>query len=102
MTRRKRRGPAGPPRCDTCKAPIAFYGSPFTGSPRPFNPRPVDPHTVQGAYPVMSRRAYRLDELVEVIQVQRECSAEEASDEIYDMPWHTLHACPEPDQESDD
>jgi hypothetical protein len=95
MSRRGRRRPAGQLRCSNCKAPITFFASPFTGSRRPFNPKALDGHDLLAgqAFPVMSGRAYKLPDLIEVIQVQRECSSTEAEAEVRDMPWHTIHAC---------
>lgn len=98
-SQRRRRGRGGPPRCNTCSAIITFFGSPFSSSTRPFNPRPVDPHVIQGAYPVMGRKAYRFADLVETVQLLRECSLAEAEGEVYDMPWHQLHACPREDDD---
>ena len=79
---------------DGCGAEIAFFRSPFTGNLRAFNARPVDGRNPgPGAYPVMGRSAYKFPVLVELIQVQRECTDVEAETEVRDMPWHTLHDC---------
>lgn len=84
------------PRCHTCKERITFFGSPFTGNTRAFDPTPVDPRTYPGvAYPVMSGRAYRFLDLVEVTQVRLELSSDEAEQQVRDMPWHVLHQCTE-------
>lgn len=82
-------------RCRTCKDPVAFFRSPYTGNVRTFDPNPVDgrdPLAVK-AFPVLGRAAYKFSALVELIQVQRECSDAEAEDEVRDMPWHFLHDC---------
>lgn len=84
-------------RCQWCKAPIAWFTSPFGGRLAKFDAKPVDGRTHAGApaYPVENgRRAWRLPPLVEELQVRRETSREAAQDEAYDMPWHTLHDCP--------
>lgn len=97
MRRRARRA-AQAPRCRDCDAPITFFGSPFApASPRPFNPKPLDGHSAAavGAYPVHGRRAWRFDDLVDVIQVQRESSRPAAEEEVRDMTWYQLHACSE-------
>lgn len=88
-----RRGPA---RCNGCGAHVVFYRSPFTGKPRTFDPAPVtNGHPLAGvkAFPVLGAGAYKQAELVEVLQVQRECSEVEAAEEIADMPWHVIHEC---------
>lgn len=62
---------------------------------RTFDPKPVDgrhPSAVT-AFPVMGRTAYKRTDLVDVIQLQRECSDVEAADEVRDMPWHFIHDC---------
>ena len=77
-------------------APIAFFFSPFTGSLRTFDPKPVEPsHPLAGvkAFPVLSRRAFRPADLVDHLQVLRECSTSDAQDEIQDLPWHLIHEC---------
>lgn len=88
-----RRGPA---RCRTCDRPVVFFFSPFTAALRTFDPSPVEPsHPLAGvkAFPVLSRRAYKPAELVELLQVQRQCSDAEAADEMRDIPWHLIHEC---------
>ena len=82
-------------RRDGCDAEIAFFRSPFTGNVRAFDARPVDgrdPRTTT-AFPVMGRQAYKFPDLVELVQVQRQCTDVEAEAEVRDMPWHTLHDC---------
>lgn len=100
MSARKRHH--GPTRCRNCKAPVAFFRSPFTGNVRAFNPKPVDMRTqqVEAAYPVWNLRAYKLRDLVEDLLVARRCSHAEAEEEAHDLPWHTLHACPNPTADS--
>lgn len=79
---------------DECGAEIAFFRSPFTGNVRAFAARPLDGRDPgAGAYPVLGRTAYLFPVLVELIQVQRECSDVEAEAEVRDMPWHALHDC---------
>jgi hypothetical protein len=93
--KRPRRGPA---QCRNCRAPIAFFLSPFmTGQVRAFNPYPVDPRVQSGAasYPVLGRQAYRLPDLVDQLMVLRQCSHSEAEEEAADLPRHTFHACPD-------
>ena len=91
-------GRRGPARCNTCKAPVVFYRSPFTGKVRTFEAKPVEPsHPLAGvkAFPVLGgTAAYKPAELVELLQVQRQCSDAEASNEVRDMPWHLIHDCP--------
>jgi hypothetical protein len=84
------------PRCRDCRAPIAWYLSPFTGKVRKFDARPVDgrTHTGAPAYPVEGRRAWKFTVLVDDLQVRRECSRDDAEAEAYDMPWHVAHDCP--------
>lgn len=97
MTRRRSRGRRGPARCRGCDAPVIFLFSPFTSSLRTFDPTPVEPsHPLAGvkAFPVLSRRAFRPADLVEHLQVLRECTSSEARDEIQDLPWHLIHECP--------
>lgn len=101
MSARRRRGPRGPARCRDCRAPIAFYGSPFTGARRAFDARPVDPRQLgqlpQPAFPVENgSRAWRLEQLVEELMVRHGVGHAEALDEAHAMPWHTLHSCPTP------
>lgn len=86
-------GARGPARCRTCSAPIAFYRSPFTGKLRTFDPTPIDGHHPLAAlgFPVMGRQAFKFADLVELIQVQRQCSTNAAEAEVRDMPWHRLH-----------
>lgn len=82
---------------------MIFLFSPFTAALRTFDPRPVEPsHPLAGvkAFPVLSKRAYRPSELVELLQVQRECTAADAQDEIQDLPWHLIHECPTDTKES--
>lgn len=83
-------------RCRFCGAPIEFYASPFTGKARKFDARPVDGRTHQGppAYPVEGRRAWKPTELIGELRVRRETTVEEAEHEVYDMPWHVPHDCP--------
>lgn len=95
MTRRRSRG-RGPARCRSCAAPVIFLFSPFTSALRTFDPAPVAPsHPLAGvtAFPVLSRKAYRPAELVEHLQLLRECTSTEAQDEIQDLPWHLIHEC---------
>lgn len=83
-------------RCKSegCDQELAFYRSPFTGNLRAFDARPVDGRNpVPGSYPVLGRTAYKFPVLVELIQVQRECTDVEAESEVRDMPWHTIHDC---------
>ena len=96
-----RRRQHGPPRCRSCNLPVAFFRSPFTGNMRAFNPKPVDMRTplVDAAYPVFGGQAYKLADVVDLLLVARRCSRAEAEDEARDLPWHTLHACPEPADE---
>ncbi len=84
-----------PARCHGCKVPVVFFRSPFTGNLRTFDPKPVDGHHALAvkAFPVMGRTAYKFSPLVELIQIQRECSEPEAEDEVRDMPWHFIHDC---------
>lgn len=102
MSRRRNRGRrGGPSLCRGCGAPIVFFFSPFTGSLRTFDPKPVEPsHPLAGvkAFPVLSRRAFRPAELVDHLQVLRECSTSDAQDEIQDLPWHLIHECPTDNQ----
>lgn len=83
-------------RCRFCQARVEFFASPFTGRVRKFDARPVDgrSHTGAAAYPVMGKRAYKHAELASVLRVQRECSLEDAENEVYDMPWYVPHDCP--------
>ena len=84
------------PRCrnKACQQRISFFGSPYTGKPRAFETTPVDPRAFNGvAFPVLSGRAYRFTELVDQLQVQRECSRDDAENEVRDMPWYVLHDC---------
>lgn len=97
MSRRRARGRRGPARCRDCGLPVIFLFSPFTAALRTFDPTPVEPsHPLAGvkAFPVLSRRAYRPAELVEHLQVLRECSLGDAQDETQDLPWHLIHECP--------
>lgn len=89
-----RRGPA---RCNSCQAQVVFFRSPFTSRPRTFDPKPVEPsHALAGvkAFPVLGgTAAYQVDELVQLLQVQRSCTRHEAEVEVWDLPWHRLHQC---------
>lgn len=76
-----------------CNAEIVFFRSPFTGNLRAFVAAPRDGHDPGGAFPVWGRTAYKFPVLVELIQVQRECSDVEAASEVRDMPWHSIHDC---------
>lgn len=85
-----------PARCRRtgCGAEIAFFRSPFTGNVRAFDAKPIDGRNpTPDAYPIYSRTAYKFAVLVELIQVQRQCSDVEAEAEVRDMPWHTIHDC---------
>lgn len=86
-------GARGTARCRTCDAPVAFFRSPFTARLRTFDPTPIDGHhpLAVDAFPVLGRSAFKFAELVEHIQVQRQCSTDEAAAEVRDMPWHRLH-----------
>lgn len=94
-------------RCRFCQAPVEFLRSPFTGDRRKFDARPIDGHhqlAVKG-FPVMSGRAYKYADLVEIVQVLRETSGDAAEEEVRDMPWYVPHDCPAtpfraPDDES--
>ena len=94
------------PRCNDCNAVVVWFDSPFARQGRrPFDPKPVDGRTHHGApaYPVENgSRAWRFPELVDDLQARRQTSRDDAEDEVYDMPWHTLHDCPRTptDQES--
>ncbi|SDC45232.1 hypothetical protein [Nocardioides lianchengensis] len=90
--------PRGPAKCRTCRRPVVFLRSPFTGNVRTFDPTPVDGHhpLAVNAFPVMGRTAYKVVDLVELIQVQRQCSDVEADAEVRDMPWHVPHECTTP------
>lgn len=100
---RARRRPAGPPRCRDCKAPIAFFGSPFTGSLRAFDPRPADAHQLRPSYPVENNtRAWRDRDLVEDLMVRTGITQAEAEEEAAAMPRHTLHTCPITDTEPEE
>lgn len=85
-------------RCRTCHDPVVFFRSPFTGNVRTFDPKPVDGHhdLAVKAFPVLGRAAYKFAPLVELIQIQRECSDTEAEAEVRDMPWHFIHDCTTP------
>lgn len=88
-------------RRDGCNAEIAFFRSPHTGNVRAFDATPLDGRSpTPDAFPVYSRTAYKFPVLVELIQVQRQCSDVEAEAEVRDMPWHTLHDCDGTDQSS--
>lgn len=95
MGRRRR-----PARCrgTDCGAPIVFFRSPYTGNTRAFDPTPVDGHDPGPglAFPVMGQAAYKVPVLVELLQVQRQCSDAEAAEEVRDMPWHRIHQCTTP------
>lgn len=91
-------GRRGPARCNTCSAAVVFFRSPFTGKPRTFEAKPVEPsHPLAGvkAFPILGgTAAYKPADLVEHLQVQRQCSDLEAAAEVQDMPWHLIHECP--------
>jgi hypothetical protein len=95
-------GRRGPARCNGCHAPVVFFRSPFTGRPRTFEAKPVEPsHPLAGvkAFPVLGgTAAYKPAELAELLQVQRQCSDAEASNEVRDMPWFRFHECPTEDE----
>lgn len=82
--------------CRWCQRPVEFFFSPFTGKARKFDARPVDGRTHQGptAFPVEGRRAWRFADLAADLQVRRETSLAAAEAEVYDMPWHVPHDCP--------
>lgn len=86
-------GSRGPARCRTCQAPVVFFRSPFTGKSRTFEPTSIDGRHLLAvdAFPVLGLQAFKFADLVEHIQVQRQCSSEEAEAEVRDMPWHRLH-----------
>ncbi|MFW6776101.1 hypothetical protein ACOACO_17590 [Nocardioides sp. CPCC 205120] len=97
MSPRRRRGSPGPPRCQDCRAPITFFGSPHTGAGRPFDPRQLsgrDSVSAAVGFPVFGGRAWRVVDLVAELMVQRSCSSAEAESEIRDLPWHRPHRCP--------
>lgn len=99
MSRRKHKGP---PRCRDCDAPVEFFLSPYTGRWRTFNPKPVNLREGlhERAYPVEGRRAWKYTELVEELMGRLGLAHAEAEAEVRDMPWHSLHDCPNrPDDE---
>jgi len=104
MSPRKTRRHRGPALCRNCRAPIAFFRSPFTDGVRIFNAKPVDMRgqLAEVAYPVLGRQAYRLRDVVDQLMVMRQCSHGEAEEEARDLPWHTLHACPIDQDHTDD
>jgi hypothetical protein len=84
------------PRCRDCQQPIAWFRSAAAGSWRAFDPKPVDARTYQGppAVPVENDALWwRLQALVEDLQVRRECGEDQAREEVYDMPWYVPHTC---------
>ena len=83
-------------RCRFCQAPVEFFDSPFTGRARKFDARPIDGHQPLAvtAFPVLSGRAYKFNDLVPILQVQRETSLDAAEAEVRDMPWYVPHDCP--------
>ena len=97
-------GRRGPARCNTCKAPVVFYRSPFTGRPRTFEAKPVEPsHPLAGvkAFPVLGgTHAYRPAAVMEVLQLQNQCSDAEAAAEVQDLPWFLIHECPPTDRKA--
>lgn len=90
----------GPRRCTGCRAVFEWFS--LRGEWRKFDPTPVDGRTHIGAhaYPVPGKQAWRRADLVEHLIATREVSQAAAEDEVYDMPWHVLHACPH-DHEKD-
>ena len=87
-----------PARCRQCTRPVVFFRSPFTSKIRTFEPKPIDGRhdLAVTAFPVLGRSAYKFAVLVDLIQVQRECTADEAEAEVRDMPWHFPHDCDTP------
>lgn len=97
MSRRTRRS-TGPPRCAECGAQFIWLRAPVTGNWRPFDPAPIDRRssTQRVAYPVENNRAWMPRELIEDLMERRECSRDQATSEVDDMPWHTPHICTPP------
>lgn len=77
---------------------MLFLRSPFTTNVRTFDTTPVEPsHPLAGvkAFPVLGgTAAYKPADLVDLFQVQRQCSDADAAREVQDVPWHLLHECP--------
>ncbi|MDN4174709.1 hypothetical protein QWY28_17240 [Nocardioides sp. SOB77] len=94
MPRHPKRRRSRYPLCNQCRHPIVWFS--LHGSWRSFDPKPVDGrrHVGGAAYPVEQRRAWRTRDLVVELMGRRSVSEPEAQDEVYDLPWHVLHACP--------
>ena len=93
-TEKRRRARGRLPRCGTCQQPFRWLA--WGRSWRKFEPHPVDgrPHDGPPAYPVETKRAWRIRELVEDLMVRRQVGHDEAEDEVYAMPWFVPHVCP--------
>lgn len=94
MAAARRRRRTGPPRCNTCGALVVFFRLP-SGELAPFRPNPIPHYTQTGGrvYPIFGGRAWVLDELVDDLQARAQQSRQDALDEAYALPWHTIHHC---------
>src|SRR5438128_263842 len=94
MARRRRRH--GPPRCNTCQAPVVFFRSAVNKKWRPFDPKPVDRagSAQRVAYPVENNAHWwhPLD-LVADLVARYEKPEASARAEVDDMPWYAPHLC---------
>lgn len=83
------------PRCARCHTRIRWIQS-ITGQWLPFDPVPVAPGNPRQitAKPVENDRWWPVRDLIEDLQVRRQCTDREARTEVYDMPWHVPHTCP--------
>lgn len=93
-TEKRRRARGRLPRCAKCQHPFRWLA--WHNGWRKFEPHPVDgrAHVGAPAYPVESKRAWPLRELVEDLMVRRRCGRDDAEDEAYAMPWFVPHVCP--------
>lgn len=95
MSRRTRRRTVKMPRCNDCKARVRWFGSAVGHGWWLFNADPVKNPRERplGGYPVENKKAWKFDELVEELMIRHGYLRGDAEDEVYDMPWHTRHAC---------